>query len=101
MSKYENLKQKRAAALKYDPERNNAPIVVAAGMGYTAERITEAAMRAGVPVYEDDSTATLLTRLKLGTEIPPELYHAIVDIYLYFLGMIPTTVKEERKDATH
>lgn len=46
-------------------------------------------MEAGVPVYEDDSLATLLTQLQLGAEIPAELYQAIVDIYIYFLGYVP------------
>ncbi len=46
-------------------------------------------MEAGVPVYEDDSLATLLTQLQLGAEIPRELYQAIVDIYIYFLGYVP------------
>ena len=64
-------------------------MVVASGMGYLAEKITEAAMESGVPVYEDDSLATLLTQLKLGASIPVELYQAIVDIYIYFLGYVP------------
>ncbi len=86
MSQFESVQKQRAAALKYDPEKNGAPVIVASGMGYTAERITEAAMRAGVPVYEDDSLASLLTQLKMGAEIPQELFQAIVEIYVYFLG---------------
>lgn len=86
MSQFESVQKQRAAALKYDPEKNGAPVIVASGMGYTAERITEAAMRAGVPVYEDDSLASLLTQLKMGSEIPRELFQAIVEIYVYFLG---------------
>lgn len=85
MSESERKRSGKAAALKYDPEKNGAPVVVASGMGYMADKITEAAMQSGVPVYEDDSLATLLTQLKLGTEIPQELYQAIVEIYLYFL----------------
>lgn len=89
MSEFDDLMKKKAVALKYDPQRNGAPVVVASGMGYLAERITEAAMEAGVPVYEDDSLATMLTQLELGTAIPEELYQAIVDIYIYFLGYVP------------
>lgn len=89
MSEFEDLMKKKAVALKYDPLKNGAPVVVASGMGYLAEKITEAAMESGVPVYEDDSLATLLTQLKLGAEIPTELYQAIVDIYIYFLGYVP------------
>ncbi len=52
-------------------------------------------MEAGVPVYEDDSLATLLTQLQLGAEIPTELYQAIVDIYIYFLGYVPDREQPE------
>ena len=58
----------------------------APGMGHMAEKITETAMKSGVPVYEDDSLASLLTQMKLGAEIPEELFQAIVEIYIYFLG---------------
>ncbi len=95
MATFEELLAKKAAALKYDPTRNGAPVIVASGMGHTAERITETAMQAGVPIYEDDSLATLLTQLKLGAQIPPELYQAIVEIYLYFLKYSPDTGKIE------
>lgn len=89
MSEFEELMSRKAVALKYDPDKNGAPVVVASGMGYMAERITEAALDAGVPVYEDDSLATLLSQMKLGAAIPEELYQAVVEIYVYFLGFVP------------
>ncbi len=98
MSEFDNLLKKRAAALKYDPEKNGAPVLVASGMGYMAEKITEAAMEAGVPIYEDDSLATLLCQMKLGASIPPELYQAVVEIYIYFLGYVPEGTSEELED---
>ncbi len=88
MSEFDELMRQKAVALKYNPDKNGAPVIVASGMGYLAEKITETAMEAGVPVYEDDSLATLLTQLKLGAEIPRELYQAIVDIYIYFIGYV-------------
>lgn len=85
MSKYENDQlNKKAVALKYDGG-DIAPVIVATGMGYTAERIVQAALEHDVPVYEDTSLATLLSRLELGEAIPPELYKLVVDIYVYFL----------------
>ena len=89
MSEFDNLIKKRAVALKYDSKNNRAPIIVASGMGYLAERIAEAAAEAGVPVYEDDSLAVLLSQMKLGSAIPEELYQAVVEIYLYFLDYKP------------
>ena len=97
MSEFDELMKQKAVALKYNPEKNGAPVIVASGMGYMAERITETAMEAGVPVYEDDSLATLLTQLQLGAEIPMELYQAIVEIYLYFLGYIPEAGSKEEE----
>lgn len=86
MSEFDNLLKKRAVALKYNSEKDRAPIVVASGSGYMAEKITETAVEAGVPVYEDDSLSALLGQLKLGAAIPEELYQAVVEIYVYFLN---------------
>ena len=83
----------RAVALSYDGG-TGAPVVVASGMGYVAEKIVEVAAESGVPVYEDNSLATVLTQLDLGTAIPEELYQAIVDIYAYFLKYNPQKIKE-------
>ena len=92
--------QNKAVALKYDADKDKAPVIVASGMGYLAERITEAAMKAGVPVYEDDSLATLLSQLKLGAPIPEDLYRAIVEIYLYFLHYVPGKALEDLQEPS-
>ena len=89
MSQFNEVMNKKAVALKYDENRNAAPIIVASGMGYMAEKIVEVANNNGVPVYEDNSLATVLTQLNLGSEIPEELYKAVVDIYAYFLKFVP------------
>jgi flagellar biosynthesis protein len=89
MSKSKNRESaKKAVALQYGAG-DNAPVVVASGMGYMAERIVEVASDHGVPIYEDNSLATVLTQLQLGREIPEELYQAIVEIYVYFLHFNP------------
>lgn len=89
MSGFKNTLNKKAVALSYNEEKQRAPIVVASGMGYMAEKIVEVAGESGVPVYEDESLATILTQLELGSEIPEELYQAVVDIYAYFLRFAP------------
>ena len=81
-------RDRSAVALRYEGS-SGAPVVVASGMGYLAEKIVEVASESGVPVYEDNSLATVLTQLDLGTAIPEELYQAIVDIYTYFLKYTP------------
>lgn len=89
MSQYDDRMNKKAVALLYDENRDVAPVIVASGLGYLAEKIVEIANENGVPVYEDNSLATVLTQLDLGTAIPEELYQAIVDIYTYFLKYTP------------
>ena len=87
-----------AVALQYGAG-DTAPVVVASGMGYMAEKIVETAADAGVPIYEDNSLATALAQLKLGQEIPEELYQAIVEIYLYFLNFDPDGKEQTAKPA--
>lgn len=86
----------KAVALQYG-EGDSAPVVVASGMGYVAEKIVETAQEHGVPIYEDNSLSTILTQLKLGQEIPQELYQAIVEIYVYFLKFDPAARENEKK----
>ena len=87
-----------AVALQYGAG-DTAPVVGASGMGYMAEKIVETAADAGVPIYEDNSLATALAQLKLGQEIPEELYQAIVEIYLYFLNFDPDGKEQAAKPA--
>ena len=100
MSKHEGRRNpsRKAVALQYEVG-DGAPVIVASGMGYMAEKIVEVAADSGVPIYEDNSLATILTQLKLGEEIPQELYQAIVEIYVYFLHFDPNSGKQEEKPA--
>lgn len=97
MSRFNDLLNKKAVALKYDEHRSAAPVVVASGMGHLAEKMVEIANETGVPVYEDNSLATVLSQLNLGMEIPEELYKAVVDIYAYFLHFVPGNEPPQEK----
>ena len=85
----------KAVALQYGGS-DGAPVIVASGTGYLAEKIVETAQAHGVPIYEDNSLSTMLAQLKLGQEIPEELYQAIVEIYVYFLKFDPNKKEEKR-----
>lgn len=97
MSQFNDLMNKKAVALSYDEDKSAAPVIVASGSGYMAEKIIETARESGVPVYEDNSLATVLTQLDLGSEIPEQLYQAIVDIYVYFLKFSGESVSPQKK----
>ncbi|QSX07173.1 EscU/YscU/HrcU family type III secretion system export apparatus switch protein [Sedimentibacter sp. zth1] len=93
MSSHKNVN--RAVALKYNQEKNTAPVIVASGNGYVASKVVEIAEENGVPVYKDDSLAVMLSQLELGSEIPENLFKSIVDIYVYFLNYNKNDTKGE------
>lgn len=98
-----DIKDMRVAALKYDVDQNSAPVVVAAGSGYLAQKILSIADECGVSIYHDDSAATLLSKLDLGKSIPPELYQMVVEIYMGVIAAADATKKakvtpNKRKD---
>ena len=64
--------EKTAVALKYSPEENTAPKVVAKGRGHVAENILAAAQSNSIPVYQNKSLVNLLMALDLDRESPPE-----------------------------
>ena len=97
MSKREPSRSNRAVSLSYDGGAG-APVVEASGMGHLAEKIVEVAAENGVPIYEDNSLATMLSQLSLGQEIPDSLYRAIVEIYVYFLKFDPNDPDKAKRE---
>lgn len=78
-----------AVALKYDPEKMEAPKVIAKGLRLRALRIKEIARENGVPVIERPPVARNLYKyVKVGQYIPGSLFEAVAEIlaYLYRLG---------------
>lgn len=65
---------KIAAAIKYDAEKSNAPAVTARGRGTIAEKIIALAEEKGIPIKNDPDLVQVLSKLKVGSEIPVELY---------------------------
>ena len=78
MSKY---KKNKAVALKYNAEEDASPVVIASGYGTVAEHIIDIAEKKGIPVFKDDSAASLLCMLEVGSNIPVELYEVVAAIY--------------------
>ena len=71
---------KKASALKYDPKKNKAPVVVAKGKGYIADEIIKRAKDHNIEIREDKDLVEVLSRLDLYAEIPEELYKAVAII---------------------
>jgi flagellar biosynthesis protein len=74
---------KKAVALKYDKDKDNAPKLVAKGKDYIAERIIEIAKENRVPIYPDKDLVQVLEALDLDFEIPAELYRAVAEVLVF------------------
>lgn len=81
-------RRRLAVALGYQPLEDATPTVLASGAGLWAERIEAMAREHGVPIKEDEGLAPLLATLPLESEIPPELFPAVAQVFafLYQLG---------------
>jgi flagellar biosynthesis protein len=71
---------KKAVALRYSSDKQQAPVVIAKGKGEVAERILQKAREHGIPLQEDASLVEVLSKLELNQEIPAELYQLVAEI---------------------
>lgn len=70
-----------AVAVKYDAQKNDAPVVVAKGQDYVAQKIKEIARDNNIHIVENKPLARMLFHnVDLGAEIPPELYRSVAEI---------------------
>ena len=74
---------KNAAALLYNKEIHNAPIVISKGNNYLAKKMVDIARKHKVPIVSDEDTAKHLMQLEIGDEIPYSLYEAVSIILKY------------------
>ena len=73
-----------AVALKYDPQKMRAPILVAKGVDLVAQNIRRIAEEHHVPVFESPKLARALYRsTDLNKEIPNGLYVAVAQVLSY------------------
>jgi len=79
-----------AVALKYDPEKDSAPKVIAKGVDEVAQRIKAIAIENGVHIHEDKQLARALYKAcDIGDVIPREFFKVVAEIlaFVYQLKM--------------
>jgi flagellar biosynthetic protein FlhB len=82
-----------AVALRYDPQRGSAPIVVAKGTDEVAFRIRTEGIAHNVPVIEDPPLARAVhATCEIDDAIPPELFLAVARL-LAFVFTLPPVVR--------
>lgn len=89
--------EKRSAiALRYDVERDKAPLILATGKGPIADEIIRVAEDNKIPLYEDPELSKLLSKLELDTEIPAELYVLVAEVLFFVYRLDRMAAKRER-----
>ncbi|OGC22125.1 hypothetical protein A2291_07120 [candidate division WOR-1 bacterium RIFOXYB2_FULL_42_35] len=89
-------KNKAVVALRYDIEKDKAPLVIASGRGPVADEILRIAEDNKIPLYEDPELAKLLSKLELDTEIPAELYTLVAEVLFFVYKLDRMAQKRER-----
>lgn len=73
-----------AVAIKYDPDKYDAPYVIAKGEDHLAQRIKEVAKENDIEIVENKPLARMLyANVEIGGLIPPELYQAVAEVLAF------------------
>ena len=77
-----------AVAIKYDKDTNEAPVVVAKGADYLAQKIKDRAREHAIEIVENKPLARMLYHnVEIGAEIPPELYQMVAEVLAYVYSL--------------
>ena len=76
-------KEVKAAALKYEQGKDEAPRLLARGQGEMAERILNLARDHNIPVHEDPALVEILSQMDILDQIPPECYRVVAEILAF------------------
>lgn len=94
--------ERSAIAIKYDIEKDAAPVILAVGKGSFAEEILKVAEDNKIPLFEDKNLANLLIKLEVDTEVPAELYTLVAEVlaFVFRLDQMVSKRKRFEKKAT-
>lgn len=77
-----------AVALLYEPEKFDAPRVIAKGKDYIALKIKQEAIKHRIEIVENRELARALYNMcEIGDFIPPELYQAVAEVLAYVYSL--------------
>ncbi len=77
----------KAVALKYDIEKDNAPLLTAKGQGATASNIIKIAKENNIPIQKDEDLVELLSKIDIDKEIPGSMYKAVAEIFSFIYDL--------------
>ena len=72
----------------YDKEKYDAPVVIAKGADYLAQKIKDVARENDIEIVENKPLARMLYHnVDIGNQIPPELYQMVAEVLAYVYGL--------------
>ncbi|WP_077601151.1 EscU/YscU/HrcU family type III secretion system export apparatus switch protein [Oceanobacillus sojae] len=92
-----NEKRKKAVALSYEQNMDDAPKVTASGKGFLAEEIIERAIEHNIPILEDPTLVELLGELDINEKIPEELFQVVSEVFAFIYRADQQTRKENSR----
>ena len=87
---------KKAVALNYDIDVDNAPKIVAKGKGELANNIIKIAQDNDVPIKKDEDLIELLSAIDIDKEIPDSMYKAVSEIFSFIYDL--TTLERKKRE---
>ena len=75
--------KRKAAALRYNTEKESAPKVVAKGEGEAAQNIIKIAQENNLPIKKDEDLIELLSKVEIDKEIPEAMYKAVAEVFSF------------------
>lgn len=75
--------KKKAAALRYDRQKENAPRMIAKGEGKAADNIIKIAELNNLPIKKDEDLVELLSKVELDKEVPEALYKVVAELFSF------------------
>ncbi|EMY15313.1 FlhB/HrpN/YscU/SpaS domain protein [Leptospira weilii str. Ecochallenge] len=76
-----------SVALKFIPQKDNAPVITASASGLLGDVIRKIANKNSVPIVENPALAESISELPVGSEIPESLYRAVGAIFSMILEL--------------
>lgn len=86
-----------AVALGYEPDKQNAPKVLAKGEGHIAEKIIQIAIDEGIEIHKDADLVQILKAVDIDSEIPIEAFSAVAEIISYIYQQNGKTINQDNE----
>jgi flagellar biosynthesis protein len=99
MPEDKSKRPRKAVALRYQMDRDEAPRLVAKGERLVAGRILEIARENDIHIQEDPELVALLSKLDVQAEVPPELYQAVAEVlsFVYRLNQRLNPIPKDQR----